>query len=298
MITLTPEGIKKIISAIDKETSLTNQFIYNKESFQKILRKHYKTWGLPKIIKLKNIIQSLINENVLTVLAFKPYGYLITKYIWREPNRLDLASSFKLQTYFTHFTAMYLNNLTDQLPKTVYVNYEQVKKFSNNKNELDQKNIDLAFSKKPRICGDHRVIKHGNYSIMPLNGMKTNYLGVIQLYTNELQREVRVTNLERTLIDIAVRPQYSGGIHQILRAYKNAIDRVSINEICTMLRKLNYTYPYHQNIGFLLEKAGYSNLDRLEQLRKFGINYKFYLTYEMKETEFCDKWGIYYPKGF
>lgn len=298
MSTLSPECIKKIILTIDKETSLTNQLIYNKDSFQILLRKHYKTWNLPKLTKLKNIIQILIDEKVLTILMIKPYGYLITKYIWKVPNKLDLASNLKQLTYFTHFTAMYLNNLTDQLPKTVYINYEQVKKSSNNRNELEQNNIDLAFFKPPRLCGKHRIIKHGNYTIIPLNGMKTNYLGVIQLYTNEINREVRVTNLERTLIDIVVRPQYSGGLFQILEAYKNAVDRVSINEICTMLRKLNYTYPYHQSIGFLLEKAGCSKLERLEQLRKFGINYKFYLTYEMKETEFSEKWGIYYPKGF
>jgi hypothetical protein len=193
---------------------------------------------------------------------------------------------------------MYVNNLTDQLSKKIYINYEQKKKNFPKKSLLKQENIDYAFSGKPKLCGEHRMLKYNNHQILPLNGMNTGKLGVISIYLEEAKNEVWVTNLERTLIDIVVRPQYSGGIHQILEAYKNSIDNVSINEICTMLRKLNYIYPYHQSIGFLLEKAGYSKPERLEQLRKFGINYKFYLTYEMKETEFSEKWGIYYPKGF
>lgn len=36
-------------------------------------------------------------------------------------------------------------------------------------------------------------------------------------------KKIRVTDLERTLIDIAVRPAYSGGVFEVLEAFKNAL---------------------------------------------------------------------------
>jgi predicted transcriptional regulator of viral defense system len=286
--------LSKLITAIKK----SNQHVFSYKDLLQIVKEERYTWLLPVKIPLKYLVDLVLSSNFLKKIECIPYGIPVINYLYENPSPLELAVSIKPKSYFSHFTAMYINNLTDQISKKIYINYEQKKKNYPKDNQLKQENIDFVFSGKPRLCGEHRILKYNDYQIIPLNGMNTEKLGVIQLYTNELNREVRVTNLERTLIDIVVRPQYSGGIHQMLEAYKKAIDKVSINEICTMLRKLNYIYPYHQNIGFLLEKAGYPKLERLEQLKKFGINYKFYLTYEMKETEFSNKWQIYYPKGF
>ena len=40
---------------------------------------------------------------------------------------------------------------------------------------------------------------------------------------------VRVTDLERTLIDIAVRPEYAGGVYEVLNVYRLAKGKVSAN---------------------------------------------------------------------
>lgn len=105
---------------------------------------------------------------------------------------------------------------------------------------------------------------------------------------------MRTTNFERTLIDIVVRPAYSGGTNNLIEIYRRAKDRVSANEIIKTLKKLDYIYPYHQSIGFLMERAGFEKSE-YEQLRKPGLDYKFYLDYKIKNKKYDENWKIYYP---
>ena len=133
-----------------------------------------------------------------------------------------------------------------------------------------------------------------------VNGMYTNQLGVVNdqvSYDGETKISVRLTNIERTLIDITVRPIYAGGVFEVQKAFMLAKEQVSVNTLVAMLQKLKYVYPYHQAIGFYLERAGYKpNL--LELLRRFPMDYDFYLAHEMGETEYIKDWRLYIPKGF
>jgi predicted transcriptional regulator of viral defense system len=105
------------------------------------------------------------------------------------------------------------------------------------------------------------------------------------------------TDLERTLIDIAIRPAYSGGVFEVLQAFESARDIVDVVKMNEYLVKLNYIYPYHQLIGFYMERAGY-NIEIVDDVFYNDIVYDFYLTYNMSNKEFDTKWKIYFPKGF
>ena len=116
-------------------------------------------------------------------------------------------------------------------------------------------------------------------------------------YDSESPVQVHVTNIERTLIDITVRPSYAGGIFEVLKAFTLAKEQVSVNALAAMLQKIQHTYPYHQAIGYYLERAGYKPRV-LDLMRRFPMEYDFYLANAMGEAEYVKDWRLFIPKGF
>ena len=55
-------------------------------------------------------------------------------------------------------------------------------------------------------------------------------------------------------------------------------------------------YPYHQPIGFLLERAGYEPW-RLAPLRKLAITFDLHLAHGTKERDYDPGWRLFFPKG-
>lgn len=130
---------------------------------------------------------------------------------------------------------------------------------------------------------------------MVLNGKNTGNLRVT-LLDHALAGRILVTNLERTLIDITVRPDYSGGPIKILQAFQRARARANTRTLIHLLKSLEYVYPYHQTIGFFMEKAKFPK-DQYEQLRQFGINFEFFVAHGMAKPHFDYKWRVYYPRS-
>jgi hypothetical protein len=73
-----------------------------------------------------------------------------------------------------------------------------------------------------------------------------------------------------------VRPVYSGGATEVLEAFHAAREQLSIEKLVDILGVLGHKYPYHQAVGFYLQRAGLSD-KQLAPLKALGLDFDFYL---------------------
>lgn len=201
---------------------------------------------------------------------------------------LDISSTASRTSIFSYQTALYIHDLTDKLSLNIFLNKERAESKSSISPILEQEAVDASFNKDPRISTNQK--KYSNYVITLLSGQFHNGLGMI-----DFRKSYLVTDIERTLIDCVVRPFYSGGAEMILKAFKNAKGTLDIKKLLTDFSKMNFIYPYHQTIGFYLEKSGYDFQD-YEPFFKFGIELKFYLEYNIQNKAYSNEWHLYFPK--
>ena len=205
-----------------------------------------------------------------------------------EFDNFECVSKIKDSAYFSHHTALFLNDMHEYTSKAVYLSYELAERKSFKKPVLDQKSIDKAFSVPPR---EARRFTFDCKSVI-LHASKYN--GGIGIVKNSGGKFYQ-TDPERTLIDSIVSPHLSGGIMNVLQILIHYKGRYSTQKIYDYLLALDYVYPYHQAIGFLLETAGYSRKELL-MFENMGIEYKFYLDHEIMHPYLDEKWNIVHPE--
>jgi hypothetical protein len=181
---------------------------------------------------------------------------------------------------------------------TIYVNKEQSPK-PDASTTISQDAIDLAFRNPPRVS--NYVYKFNSERMVLISGKSTGGYGVVETQ-DKSGFPIRLTSVERTLVDIAVRPVYAGGIVSVLSAYRSALGTAAkalgsapVEKIVHVIRKLGHAYPYHQVIGFYLQRAGLTD-DQTSQLHAFGLNFNFYLANGMKEATLNPDWRLYIPR--
>jgi hypothetical protein len=295
MISYIIKRIAKTMKASTKKdiqtffNSLPKKLFLRKDLYQ-ILNQNYLSWKIQKSVnKFINLLKEMQLKEITLTSSYNDKN--LTRFVWgRDISIYQLSLSLRPNSYFNHHTAAYLLGLTNKVSDTIYVNSEQSPK-PENQVLLEQKDIDAAFKRQQRTS--KYIFRYNSCYIYCLNGINTGNLGVI---TIEIPREGKlfVTNIERTLIDMAVRPIYSGGYKEVLNAYKNAKEKISINYLIDMLNKINYIYPYHQAIGFYLHRAGVE-YSLLSKLKKFGLRYDFYLDYAMEKPKYSKEWRLHYP---
>ncbi len=173
----------------------------------------------------------------------------------------------------------------------IFINKEQSEK-PRNSGQLSQEAIDRAFQNQQRRS--KLTYKYQDATITLLSGKHTGRLEVEPARAPS-GHEVEVTSLERTLIDITVRPAYSGGVSTVLGAFGQARNRVSVTKLIALLNEFNYIYPYHQSIGFYLKRSGYTEADQL-LAKADGVKFDFYLCHGLKHPAFDPDWRVFFPR--
>lgn len=209
----------------------------------------------------------------------------------------EIALSLLPNSYLSHYSALFLNDLTNNIPKEIYINREQSKKPVDPDNFLTQKKIDYAFNRPMRKTNQIATFsyKGKEYLVHMLNGKHTNNLGVVMKKSYLLSRKIRVTNLERTLIDCVVRPNYAGGLEEISAAFGNATDDISVNRLVGYLSKLDYRYPYQNCIAFYMFANEYKENSLKLILPLLETELKMYLGYQLINKKLHPETNVYYP---
>lgn len=191
---------------------------------------------------------------------------------------------------------MALHGLMPATDLSVYVNQEQSPK-PPQAGRLEQAAIDRAFRNRVRVST--YAFRYEGTEIVLLSGKSTGNFGVTEI-SDAAGRRYQATDIERTLIDATVRPVYAGGVASVLEAYRRAVTMqpigVLIDRLIATLDALAHVYPYHQAIGFYLERVGVPST-KIAPIRARGLAYDFYLDYEMTAPAFDASWRIYYPHG-
>ncbi len=268
------------------------QAVYTMGELSLVHRENRAFWRLPMSMTDAKFVDQLLRSKILDHVQLDFPNRVFRRYIYKKASTLQVALSIQKNGHLSHLSALSVHELTEQIPRTIYISTEQSKKFNY---ELTQEGIDNAFAKPQRVSKN--FAEYENTTIYLLTGMNTNNLGVIEVNALDFNGKIPVTNLERTLIDIAVRPSYAGGISEVIKAYQNASPKVSINRLAAYLKKINFTYPYQQTIGFYLEKSGMYRDSQVNLLRKEPFMYDFYLTYNMKQKAYSKSWKLYYPQN-
>lgn len=247
-------------------------------------------WNFKKSITATYIINFLLDQKRIQTHIFSNEATQKVVYAWNTEDLFTIISGLKSSGYFSFYTALHLHQLSLQIPKTIYLNFEHAKPL-NEEPFLTQEQIDQAFAKPQRKSNNSFILN--DRRIILTNSRYTNRLGVIKEEATD--RLYYCTDLERTLIDIVTRPVYSGGVFEVLEAYRIAKGKVDLTRLLSYLNEMNFGYPYKQCIGFYLERAGYENKEQI--LFKGKMTYDFYLTYNMTNPEYSEKWKLYFPKG-
>lgn len=270
---------------------------YTARDVMNIFEQNKEVWNIAAYRNYKHLIKFLDDKKILTLIKLKQVKTGAIKQILAKPqaSKFNIAQTIKKEGHLSNYTAMQIHQLTLQVPKSIYVSYDKYPDrhydTSINRQDLTQEAIDKAFEKPQRVTSEVYRNEADNtryFYIQKKNDPK--HTGILE------ESGLFYTDLERTLIDIAIRPGYSGGVLEVLQAFINAKPRVDVNKLKLYLDELDYIYPYYQLIGFYLDKANY-NSNQLIPFLNERTELNFYLTYSMSNKVFDTKWRIYYPKG-
>ncbi len=273
----------------------SDRLVYSPHTLAELFRAMRERGIYAQKTSYEDFLEFVLRRGHLTQIALHAphYDETILRFCRGQATSLDIASTLRSSAYFSHSTAAYLNGLTNTLPSILFLNLEQSEKPKSSHGALTQASLDRAFSGKQRQS--KLFYTYETLTVTMLSGKKTGKLGVESIPTSS-GRSFSATNLERTLVDLVVRPAYAGGIKAVLECFRVAKARVSMEKLLQILNQLDYLYPYAQAIGFLGQRAGFTEAD-LRPLRERITSLNFYLAHGMKNPAHDATWRIYHPTG-
>ncbi len=292
------------ISKADIEDTFANkQRVLRAMDIAIVFKQNRQSWRLAQNTTLREFIAFLISKTELLSVRFPFPQRELIGYTWGKVPLLETLVGLVDRGFYSHYTALRIHGLTEQTPKTIYLNQEKLRSlgFGHDKDAVyEQDAIDQAFKKPPRVSKNEIDLPADQCRVVMLQSAYHKGLGIIDGTFNdgnERNLPIRYTDLERTMIDIVTRPFYAGGVAEVAKAFENAKDKLAVNKMSAMLNKMRFGYPYHQAIGYYLERAGYK-ASLLDIFRRKPMVRDFYLTHGLDKTTYYREWRLHVPESF
>ena len=283
----------KFIEQIQKELSEKLPMVFSKTTLEKLFHQMHQNNPITNEIKtaLNKAIEKVpVKWNAQT-------DYKLLTFNSSKIQIIDILAAFHPQYYISHFSAVYLHELTDHRPEEYFLSKEIAGRIPVHSKEKIQERIRQTFLKAPR-----KTSKYLTYKKTKIILLEKQDLGKIGVETKSLKidrtRKVNIsfTSLERTLIDSIISPHYSGGIKTVIIAFSKA--HIDTDKLYKIYKAYSPFYPYWQSIGFLFQRLN-KTLAYKKWVKYFSSpKITVYLDKNFNENWAYDpKWKIYYPKG-
>jgi hypothetical protein len=285
------------IEAIKTHFAASQKSVFLPTELMELLQKKRDLWSIPRSYG-RHQFEELLQERVglkPTILTSDKAKSII-RFLRGDPSSLELGASLFRDAYFSHFTAAFINGLLtlNTTNPPIYINREQSPK--PRPIGLTQEAIDRAFANNPRRSGLKYATQYGESLVeyVVVSGKHSNNFGTYEVQ-HPVAGPIKTTNIERTLIDAVVRPHYVGEFSTIEAMFENAKQKIDIDRMLDTLKKLDYVYPYHQTIGFLLQRTKYDWKD-CNKFRAIGVKFAFYFSHGLKHPHYDPDWKVFYPE--
>ena len=223
----TPLQKKQVAKLLREKLVSSRKRLLSPADLAKLFADIRTEWSLPRNLNLEKFRQLAVETKTLQeVQLTSTYPLRTTRFHGGDFTSYELALSLRPHSYLCHGTAAFLQGLTDNQPEFVYVNQEQSPK--DQSGSLTQASLNRAFSGKQRQS--KFIVTHNRTSIMLLSGKDTDRRGVNEI-TGTQGESLEVTDLERTLIDITVRPGYAGARKKFCTVTRERSKKFQLREL-------------------------------------------------------------------
>lgn len=299
---------KDISKAVFQESSAFNN-VLNSTSIRQIYKALYKSGHLLQKASLSSFREYLLSPEADLFKELHLFreddGKEIVRFIPRNLPVSPYAVALSLfpHAYLSHYSALYLHELTLNVPKPIYVKSRRMRdrSYPPEQGDLTQAKLDSAYSVQARTTKNIYTFDYEGttYEVYLLEKSAEVDKGIIKISTPHAPIDVPISSIEKTLIECTIKPNYSGGVGEVLNAFRRARGTLKVLRMMQLLKDGHYLFPYEKNILFYMDRAGYSQQQKTlvrERSRSDKKGLVTYLEKNMHEKLLDPDIGIYYPK--
>lgn len=141
------------------------------------------------------------------------------------PHEFAIAMALVTPSAISHWTAMHYHHITEQTPNKI-------------------------FATTPSGTAIPRSLTNSMFRFIQIK--KEHYFGIETVWVDDIR--VQIINLEKTLLDGLVSPEYCGDFSEVLHAFKISKDNIRIQTIIEYALKLDKAVA--KRLGLILDRLG------------------------------------------